>query len=83
MSKSSRSVSKRQDIVKTIDEKRVTLSAPEQPISSKDATTKCFLDMLSVFTEFETYLRKERQMKSIAKDLGLGRTTVYRKLCDS
>ena len=45
----------------------MTLSATEQPISTKDATSKCFLDMLSVFAEFETNLRKERQMEGIAK----------------
>ena len=52
-----RSVFDLQDIVKTLDEKGVTLSATEQPISTKDATSKCFLDMLSVFAEFETNLR--------------------------
>ena len=62
-----RSVFDLQDIVKTLDEKGVTLSATEQPISTKDATSKCFLDMLSVFAEFETNLRKERQMEGIAK----------------
>ena len=62
-----RSVSDLQDIVKTLDGKGVILSATEQPISTKDATSKCFLDMLSVFAEFETNLRKERQMEGIAK----------------
>ena len=32
-----------------------------------NATSKCFLDMLSVFAEFETNLRRERQMEGIAK----------------
>ena len=62
-----RSVFDLQDIVKPLDEKGVPLSATEQPISTKDATSKCFLDMLSVFAEFETNLRKERQMEGIAK----------------
>ena len=31
-----------------------------------NATSKCFLDMWSVFAEFETNLRKERQMEGIA-----------------
>ena len=62
-----RSVFDLQDIVKTLDEKGVTLSATEQPISTKDATSKCFLDMLSVFAELETNLRKDRQMEGIAK----------------
>ena len=47
-----RSVFDLQDIVKILHEKGVTLSATEKPISTKDATSKCFLDMLSVFAEF-------------------------------
>ena len=62
-----RSVLDLQLIVKELTEKGVNLSATEQPISTKDATSKCFLDMLSVFAEFETNLRKERQMEGIAK----------------
>ena len=60
-----RSVLDLQLIVKELPEKGVSLTATEQPISTKDATSKCFLDMLSVFAEFETNLRKERQMDGI------------------
>ncbi len=60
-----RSVLDLQLIVKELNEKGVSLTATEQPISTKDATSKCFLDMLSVFAEFETNLRKERQMDGI------------------
>ena len=45
----------------------MTLSATEQPIDTKTSAGKCFLDMLGVFGEFETNLRKERQMEGIAK----------------
>ena len=62
-----RSVLDLQLIVKELTEKGVSLTATEQPISTKDATSKCFLDMLSVFAEFETNIRKERQMEGIAK----------------
>ena len=62
-----RSVFDLQQIVNTLANKGVTLSATEQPISTKDATSKCFLDMLSVFAEFETNLRRERQLEGIAK----------------
>ena len=62
-----RSVLDLQLIVKDLNEKGVNLSATEQPISTKDATSKCFLDMLSVFAELETNLRKDRQMEGIAK----------------
>ena len=62
-----RSILDLQLIIKDLEKKGATLSATEQPISTKDATSKCFLDMLGVFGEFETNLRKERQMEGIAK----------------
>ena len=46
----------------------MTLSATEQPIDTRTSAGKCFLDMLGVFGEFETNLRKERQMEGIAKE---------------
>ena len=64
-----RSVLDLQLIVKELTEKGVSLTATEQPISTKDATSKCFLDMLSVFAEFETNLRKERQLDGIKANL--------------
>ena len=63
----SRSILDLQLIVKELTDKGVTLTATEQPISTKDATSKCFLDMLGVFAELETNLRKERQLEGIAK----------------
>jgi DNA invertase Pin-like site-specific DNA recombinase len=39
----------------------------EQPIDTSSAAGKAFLDMLGVFAEFETSLRRERQMEGIAK----------------
>ena len=54
-------------IVKQLMDKGVTLTSTEQPISTKDATSKCFLDMLGVFAEFETNIRKERQMEGIQR----------------
>ena len=54
-------------IVKELNEKGVILNATEQPISTKDASSKCFLDMLGVFSEFETNLRRERQLEGIAR----------------
>ena len=62
-----RSILDLQLIVKELTDKGVSLVATEQPISTKDATSKCFLDMLGVFAEFETNIRKERQMEGIAK----------------
>ena len=54
-------------IVNQLQDKGVSLTATEQPISNKDATGKCFMDMLGVFAEFETNLRRERQMEGIEK----------------
>ena len=38
-------------LVKDLCDRGITLTASEQPISSKDATSKRFLDMLVVFAE--------------------------------
>jgi DNA invertase Pin-like site-specific DNA recombinase len=62
-----RSIGDLQDIVRDLKAKGVALKATEQPIDMTTAAGKCFLDMLGVFAEFETNLRKERQMEGIAK----------------
>jgi hypothetical protein len=48
------------------------LKATEQPIDTSTAVCKCFLDMLGVFAEFETNLRRERQLEGIAKAKAAG-----------
>ena len=109
-----RSIRDLQNIVYDLDKKGVVLSATEQPIQTNTSAGKCFLDMLGVFGEFETNLRKERQMEgiskakekgvykgrkpsvdvakvkelrdsgmggsAIAKEMGIGRASVYRAL---
>ena len=62
-----RSIGDLQDIVRELDRKGVTLRATEQPVDTSSAAGKAFLDMLGVFAEFETNLRRERQMEGIAK----------------
>jgi DNA invertase Pin-like site-specific DNA recombinase len=62
-----RSVKDLQDIVHELRAKGVALKATEQPIDTSTAAGKAFLDMLGVFAEFETSLRKERQLEGIAK----------------
>lgn len=56
-----------QDIVHELKAKGVDLKATEQPVDTSTAAGKAFLDMLGVFAEFETNLRKERQLEGIAK----------------
>jgi hypothetical protein len=45
--------------------KGAILRATEQPIDTSSAAGKAFLDILGVFAEFETNLRRERQMEGI------------------
>jgi DNA invertase Pin-like site-specific DNA recombinase len=61
-----RSVADLQEIVHTLKAKGVALRATEQPIDTSTASGKAFLDMLGVFAEFETNLRRERQLEGIA-----------------
>ena len=109
-----RSIADLQVIVRELKDKGVALRATEQPIDTTNAAGKAFLDMLGVFAEFETNLRKERQAEGIqkakqrgvykgrkpsidrnrvqelkseglgaskiAKELGIGRASVYRVL---
>ena len=109
-----RSMRDLQNIVYELQQKGVTLTALEQPIDTSTSAGKAFLDMLGVFAEFETNLRKERQMEgiqaakvagkyagrkasvdaavvkelhqsglgvsAIAKQLNIGRSSVYRSL---
>ena len=61
-----RSLRDLQDIVHELKGRGVALKATEQPVDTSTAAGKAFLDMLGVFAEFETNLRRERQMEGIA-----------------
>jgi DNA invertase Pin-like site-specific DNA recombinase len=61
-----------QQIVLNLRAKGVALKATEQPIDTGTAAGKCFLEMLSVFAEFETNLRRERQAEGIARAKAAG-----------
>jgi DNA invertase Pin-like site-specific DNA recombinase len=62
-----RSIVDLQDIVRELKAKGAFLKAADQPIDTTTAAGKAFLDMLGVFAEFETNLRRERQLEGIAK----------------
>jgi DNA invertase Pin-like site-specific DNA recombinase len=68
-----RSLKDFQDIVHELKQKSVALRATEQPVDTGTAAGKAFLDMLGVFAEFETNLRRERQLEGIkaAKERGV------------
>jgi DNA invertase Pin-like site-specific DNA recombinase len=70
-----RSIADLQDIVRQVRARGASLKATEQPIDTGTAAGKCFFDMLGVFAEFETNLRKERQLEGIARAKAAG---VYR-----
>lgn len=55
------------NIVHALKDRGVALKATEQPIDTSSAAGKAFLDMLAVFAEFETNLRRERQLEGIAE----------------
>jgi DNA invertase Pin-like site-specific DNA recombinase len=63
--RASRSIYDLQVLIRELEKKGVTFSATEQSINTKTPEGKCFLNMLSVFSEFETNLRRERQMDGI------------------
>ena len=67
-----RSIGDLQDIVRLLKDRGVALKATEQPIDTSTAAGKAFLDMLGVFAEFETNLRRERQLEGIAKAKAAG-----------
>ena len=62
-----RSMKDLQDIVHLLKEHDVCLKSTEQPIDTSTPAGKAFFDMLGVFAEFETNLRRERQLEGIAK----------------
>lgn len=52
-------------IVKELEDKGASLEILDQHIDTSTASGKAFLQMLGVFAEFETNIRKERQMAGI------------------
>jgi DNA invertase Pin-like site-specific DNA recombinase len=59
-------------IARELQAKGVALKATEQPVDTRSAAGKAFFQMLGVFAEFETNLRRERQMEGIEKAKAAG-----------
>jgi DNA invertase Pin-like site-specific DNA recombinase len=62
----------RKPLVRAVGAKGASLKATEQPIDTSTTAGKAFLDMLGVFAEFETNLRRERQLEGIARAKAAG-----------
>ena len=60
-----RSLRDLQIIAAQLKKKGAHLAATEQPVDTSTAAGKAFFDMLGVFAEFETNLRRERQAEGI------------------
>ncbi len=60
-----RSLQDLQVIVARLRDRGAHLVATEQPVDTSTAAGKAFFDMLGVFAEFETNLRRERQAEGI------------------
>jgi DNA invertase Pin-like site-specific DNA recombinase len=54
-------------LVRELEAKGIALKATEQPVDTSTPAGRAFLQMLGIFAEFETSLRKERQLEGIAK----------------
>lgn len=67
-----RSVADLEGIVQEIAAKGAHLRCLEQTVDTSTPSGKAFLQMLGVFAEFETALRRERQMEGIAKAKAAG-----------
>jgi len=67
-----RSVADLEKIVAVLKERGAFLRATEQPIDTSTPAGVAFLQMLGVFAQFETAIRKERQAEGIAKAKAAG-----------
>jgi len=62
-----RSILDLQTLLHDLKDKGINLKALDQPVDTSSASGKFFLDMLGVFAEFETNLRRERQLEGIER----------------
>ena len=55
------------EVVKRVEAQGASLQVLEQPVDTSTAAGRAFLQMLGVFAEFETGIRRERQLEGVAK----------------
>lgn len=67
-----RSVADLERIVAQLNDRGAFLRATEQPIDTSTPAGVAFLQMLGVFAQFETAIRRERQLEGIAKAKAAG-----------
>lgn len=67
-----RSIADLSAIMAELESKGAHLKATEQPIDTTTPAGRAFLQMLGVFAEFETAIRRERQMEGIVKAKAAG-----------
>lgn len=67
-----RSLMDLEGFVAKLREKGAHLRATDQPIDTSSPAGRAFLQMLGVFAEFETAIRRERQLEGIAKAKAAG-----------
>ncbi len=60
-----RSIRNLQDILRELKGKRGALRATEQPVDTGAAAGRALLNLLGVFAEFETNLRRKRQLEGV------------------
>jgi DNA invertase Pin-like site-specific DNA recombinase len=78
-----RSLADLQDIVRGLKAKGAELAILDQNIDTATAAGKAFLNMLGVFAEFESDLRRERQFEGIAKAKAAGKYKGRRTTLDT
>ena len=64
-----------QNLIHDLEAQGVSVLALDQTIDTRTPHGKAFLGMLAVFAEFETNIRKERQLEGIAKAKTEGKYT--------
>lgn len=77
------SISDLQNLLIELGKKQIFLKVIEQPFDTGSTCGQAFLDMLGVFAEFETNVRRERQIAAMAKAKSKGSSRGRKPSVDS